>query len=77
MGLPAVVTTDQGTEFRNHVNNELMNVFGIQHCLTTVCHPQANGLDERLIQTLVNSLAKFAQDNCQTWDEKSPEIVNV
>ena len=69
--------TDQGTEFHNRVNDELMKVFGIQHCLTTLYHPQANGMDERLNQALVNSLAKFAQDSCQTWDEKLPEIVNV
>ena len=69
--------TDQGTEFHNRVNDELMKVFGIQHCLTTLYHPQANGMDERLNQALVNSPAKFAQDSCQTWDEKLPEIVNV
>ena len=75
MGLPSVMTTDQGREFCNHVNKELMNVFGIQHRLTTAYHPQANGLDERLNQTLVNSLAKFAQENRDTWDEKLPEVV--
>lgn len=75
MGLPSVMTTDQGREFRNHVNDELMKVFGIQHRLTTAYHPQANGLDERLNQTLMNSLAKFAQDNRDTWDDKLPEVV--
>ena len=75
MGLPFVVTTDQGSEFRNHVNEELMNVFGIQHRLTTPYHPQANGLDERLNQTVVNTLAKFAQENRETWDAKLQEVV--
>ena len=75
MGLPSVMTTDQGREFCNHVNKELMNVFGIQHRLTTVYHSQANGLDEHLNQTLVNSLAKFAQENRDTWDGKLPEVV--
>ena len=54
-----------------------MNVFGIQHRLTTAYHPQANGLDERLNQTLVNSLAKFAQENRDIWDEKLPEVVHA
>ena len=75
MGLPFVVTTDQGSEFRNHLNEELMNVFGIQHRLTTPYHPQANGLDERLNQTVVNTLAKFAQENRETWDAKLQEVV--
>ena len=73
MGIP--ITSDQGKEFRNWVNIELMNVFGIQHCLTTAYHPQANGLDEQLNQTLVNSLAKFAQGNRRTWDTKLNEVL--
>ena len=75
MGLPSVMTTDQGKEFRNQVNKEFMDVFGIQHWLTTAYHPQANGLDERLNQTLMNSLAKFAQDNCEGWDVQLQEVV--
>ena len=75
MGIPSVVTTDQGTEFRNCVNNELMSGFGIQHRLTTVYHPQANRLDERLNQTLVNSLAKFSQENREKWYAKLNEVV--
>ena len=75
MGLPAVITTDQGKEFRNLLNAELMRVFGIKHRLTTCYHPQANGLDERYNQTLVNALAKYAQDNRATWDSNLKEIV--
>lgn len=57
------------------MNSELMNVFGIVHCLTTAYHPQANGLDERLNQTLINSLAKFSQDNQDAWDMRVQEVV--
>ena len=59
---PAVITTDQDKEFRNKLNQELTEKFGIKHQLTIAYHPQANGLDEHYNQTLVNSLAKFAQD---------------
>lgn len=52
-----------------------MEVFGINHRLTTPYHPQANGLDDRYNQTLINSLSKFAQDNRTTWDEKLSEVV--
>ena len=70
MGLPSVMTTDQGKEFLNQVNDELMKTFGIDHRLTTAYHPQANGLDERYNQTLVNALSKFAQTDRDSWDEK-------
>ena len=49
--------------------------FDIKHRLTTCYHPQANGLDERYNQTLVNALAKYAQDNRGTWDSNLKEIV--
>lgn len=75
MGLPSVITTDQGKEFRNCMNAELMKVFRIKHRLTTAYHPQANGLDERFNQTLVNSLSKFVNDNRDAWDVNLQEVV--
>ena len=59
MGLLSVIITDQVREFHNQFKAELMSVFGIKHRMTTPYHPQANGLDERYNQTLVNSLAKY------------------
>ena len=75
MGLPSVITTDQGREFNNQLNNNLTKQFGIKHRLTTPYHPQANGLDERFNQTLVNAVAKLTQDHRDTWDEKIGEVV--
>ena len=40
LGLPQVLTTDQGTEFKNELNDELMQILGIEHRLTTAYHPQ-------------------------------------
>ncbi len=40
MGLPYVVTTDQGTKFRNTLNSEMMSTFGIKHRFMTAYHPQ-------------------------------------
>ena len=75
MGLPSVITTDQGREFNNQLNNNLTKQFGINHRLTTPYHPQADGLDERFNQTLVNAVAKLTQDHRDTWDEKIGEVV--
>ena len=75
MGLPSVITTDQGKEFPNLLNAELMTVFGIKHRLTTCYHPQSNGLDERFNQTLVNALTKYAQDDRAAWDSNLKETV--
>ena len=57
MSLPAVITTDQETEFKNKLNDELMKIFNIDHRLTTAYHSQAIGLDERFNQTLTTVIA--------------------
>lgn len=75
MGIPQVLTSDQGSEFNNHMNAELMRVMGIEHRLTTAYHPQANGLDERFNQTLKNAIAKYSQECRDEWDAKLMEIV--
>ena len=75
MGLPSVITTDQGKEFPNLLNAELMTVFGIKHRLTTCYHPQSNGLDERFNQMLVNALTKYAQDDHAARDSNLKETV--
>ena len=40
MGLPKLLTTDQGTEFRNKLLNKLMEKLGIKHIFATAYHPQ-------------------------------------
>ena len=40
MGLPSVITSDQGKEFNNRLDKKLMNLLGIEHRLTTPYHPQ-------------------------------------
>ena len=40
MGIPSVITTDQGKEFRNELNKQLTDSFGIKHRLTTAYHTQ-------------------------------------
>ena len=75
MGLPSVITTDQGTEFRNTMNKELMRRLDIEHRLTSPYHPQANGLDERFNQTISRALAKFAADRHSDWEYYLGEVV--
>ena len=69
MGIPRVLTSDQGKEFNNEVNLELTGLMEIDHRLTTAYHPQANGLDERFNQTIQSMLVKFCQERKDMWDE--------
>ena len=40
MGIPRILTTDQGSEFRNRLNDEMMKLLNTKHHLTTAYHPQ-------------------------------------
>ena len=42
IGLPRVITSDQGSEFNNALDSRLMEMMGIEHRLTTPYHPQVN-----------------------------------
>ena len=39
-GIPKVVTSDQGSEFNNNLDKELMKLLNVDHRLTSPYHPQ-------------------------------------
>ena len=60
--------SDQGREFVNKVNQELFKLCGTDHRISSAYHPQTNGLDERMNQTLTGALVKFVNENQDDWD---------
>ena len=40
MGLPTLLTTDQGKEFRNQLDRKIMSLLGVKRHLVTPYHPQ-------------------------------------
>ena len=69
-GCTEVLISDQGREFVNKVNQKLFELTKTEHCISSVYHPQTNGLVERFNQTLQRSLVKFVNTNQTNWDEK-------
>eukprot|EP00731_Ephydatia_muelleri_P011915 Em0006g809a len=69
MGLPNVLTTDNGSEFRNKLNAAMLKKLGIRYSFITPYHPQSNGLDERYNQTLQSMLSKAVMGHKEMWDE--------
>ena len=67
--------SDQGREFVNRVNEELFQLCGTDHRISSAYHPQSNGLDERLNQTLTRALVKFVNDNQDDWDAHIKSIL--
>ena len=46
-GMPAVMTSDRGTQFTSSLWAALCTLLGIQHVQTTAYHPEGNSLVER------------------------------
>ena len=42
-GLPYVIVTDSGTQFKAHTYEDFLSRLGIKHLITSVEHPQTNG----------------------------------
>ena len=67
-GWPEIIQSDQGREFVNEVLKILFELTGIEHRISSAYHPQTNGLDERMNQTLVRSLIKLTSTCQEQWD---------
>ena len=73
-GVPATVTTDRGTQFTSELWRRTLSRFGISIASTTSYHPQANGLVERLQQTLKNAL-RCAGRAGGSWSPSLPWVL--
>ena len=73
-GAPAECLTDQGTEFRGEFQS-LLDEALVDHRRTSREHPQADGLAERMVQTIKRALRKYClQHDNTTWDTALPYI---
>jgi hypothetical protein len=73
-GAPAEVVTDGGGEFEGEFDQLLASCF-VDHRVTSPHHPQANGLSERVVQTVKRSLRKLCEAQGTTqWDEQLPWV---
>jgi hypothetical protein len=72
-GVPAVITSDRGSQFTSALWDSLCTILGIKHVQTTAYHPQANGLVERFHRRLKDALrARLAGP---TWTAHLPWVL--
>ena len=64
---------DQGTEFKGAEFQEMLLSYGIQSRMITVENPQANGVLERVHQTISNMIRTKRMEN-QPWTEILPSV---
>ncbi|GFT13150.1 transposon Tf2-6 polyprotein [Trichonephila clavipes] len=65
-GTPAILTTDRGRQFESSLFKALSKLLGVQKCLTTGYHPQANGMIEELHRPLKSAIKCHATER---WTE--------
>jgi hypothetical protein len=71
-GFPKAIQSDQGREFVNETMKAIQRETGMKWIMTSPYHPQANGLVERVNQTLVRKLKKLLDSNITAWDKILP-----
>jgi hypothetical protein len=72
-GVPAVITTDNGTEFEGAFQHLLARL-GVDHVHTSVRHAQSNGAAERLVRTLKEMLTGKAVYSAGHWPSLLPTL---
>jgi hypothetical protein len=68
LGFPKILQSDNGKEFCNSVINEITRIALIDKRTITAYHPQANGVAERWIGTIQQSIYKLLEGKDQLWD---------
>ena len=66
LGLPEVIVSDNASNFTSEEFAIFMRKNGIRHIKSPSYHPSSNGLAERAVQTLKESLRKLKEDSLET-----------
>ena len=76
-GMPKSILSDQGSEFCNHVIDEVYDLLNIRRLRTTSYHPSCNGAVERLHRTMNAMLAKMVKESQRDWDVQLPFVMSA
>ena len=78
-GIPTIIQSDNGTEFRNRLTEQMAGLLGIDHRFILPRHPQANGVVERQVGLTKGLVFKLLQDHQSRgsdvqWDRLLPAV---
>ena len=74
IGPPATLQSDHGPEFDNNIIKALSKMQGWKHYFSTRAHPQGNGVVERAIRTVKQTLDKYVNGAYAQWPLDLPFI---
>lgn len=72
MGFARIIQSDNGKEFVNTVIKDLKNIASMDHRLITPYHPRANGISERYVRVVKESLFRQLNGAETEWLELIP-----
>lgn len=72
---PCVIQTDNGREFKNTNLKSFCDNIGAELRHSAPWNPRANGLAERTVKSVKDSLKKVVDGNWSNWEKKIPGIV--
>ena len=71
-GFPKTIQSDQGSNFTSKVFQQAMREMGVKQQLSSVYHPESQGVLERFHSTLKKMLTKYCNTQGKDWDEGVP-----
>uniref|UniRef100_A0A8C6KSI9 Gypsy retrotransposon integrase-like protein 1 n=1 Tax=Nothobranchius furzeri TaxID=105023 RepID=A0A8C6KSI9_NOTFU len=74
-GLPRVLQTDQGTNFKSELFRKVAQTLGIHHVVSSAYHLESQGALERWHQTFKSMLKKYCLSSGNQWDEGVPFLL--
>ncbi len=73
---PRVLLSDNGTEFKNLILQNICTQFNIQQTFVTTHHPVSNGLVERTNRNILEVLRHLAGHFQETWEDWRSQVAD-
>lgn len=74
LGKPSVLYSDNGSEFRNQIQDAIAKMLEFYHQYATPYNPRTNGTAERMVKSFKTILKKMCQGDFSEWDRAIPFI---
>lgn len=74
-GLPRVIQTDQGTNFKSKLFEQVLNGISVNHAVSSAYHPQSQGALERFHQTLKSMMRAHCVESGKDWADDLPLLL--
>lgn len=72
-GIPEVVVSDNGVQFKSHAFNNLLKKYNIGHSYTAMYAPQGN-VSERVNRSVIAAIKAYISPSQNNWDEQLSKI---